>query len=180
MSLFMRIFSIPLTWFFLFTATNLQVFSDKNQTLAFDIEGYPYSPLSLSNRIHDLNLSQPSSGVYQIKTTGNDPYVWLEPFKDVYQPVLSYVIAFEYQVSEDFGDFVFYCQKGDKTKAIRTELKPSEQWKWHVFELSEKGNLIGQDIDAIRMDFGEQTNKLSKLGTCGSLKQIGICDYMPL
>ena len=36
-------------------------------------------------------------------------------------------------------------------------------WKWHVFELSEKGNLTGQDIDAIRMDFGEQTNKTFKV-----------------
>ena len=105
---FMRFFSIQLPWFFLFAATNLQVFSDKNQTFAFDIENYPYSPLSLSNRIHDLNLSQPSSGVYQIKTTGNDPYVWLESFKDAYQPALSYVIAFEYQVSEDFGEFPYF------------------------------------------------------------------------
>ena len=160
---FMRFFSIQLPWFFFFAATNLQVFSEKNQTFAFDIETYPYSPLSLSNRIHDLNLSQPSSGVYQIETTGNDPYVWLKPFKDAYQPALSYIIAFEYQVSEDFGDFVFYCQTGDKTKAIRTELKPSEQWQWHVFELSEKGNLTGQDIDAIRMDFGEQTSKTFKV-----------------
>ena len=160
---FMRFFFIPLPWFLLFSATKLTVFSDKNQTHAFDIENYPYSTLSLSNRIHDLNLSEPSSGVYQIKTTGSDPYVWLESLQDAYNPALSYIIAFEYQVSEDFGDLVFYCRTGDKTKPIRTELKPSEQWKWHVFELSEKGNLAGLNIDDIRMDFGEQKDKTFKI-----------------
>ena len=72
---------------------------------------------------------------------------------------MSYVIAFEYQVAGDFGEFVFYCRTANKTKAIRTELKPSEDWKWHVFELSEKGKLIGQEIDDLRMDFGEQADK---------------------
>jgi len=155
----MKIFAIAVAWICFQTATTLQVFSDENQTIGIKIENYPYAPLSFSSRIHDLKLAETDNGNYQIETTGTDPYVWLRSFKDSYQPNLSYIIAFEYQVAGDFGEFVFYCSTGNQTKAIRTELKPSEDWQWHVFELSEKGKLIGQEIDDLRMDFGEQKNK---------------------
>ena len=155
----MKIFAIAVAWICFQTATTLQVFSDENQTIGIKIENYPYAPLSFSSRIHDLKLAETDNGNYQIETTGTDPYVWLRSFKDSYQPNLSYIIAFEYQVAGDFGEFVFYCSTGNQTKAIRTELKPSEDWQWHVFELSEKGKLIGQEIDDLRMDFGEQANK---------------------
>ena len=155
----MKIFAIAVAWICFQTATTLQVFSDENQTIGIKIENYPYAPLSFSSRIHDLKLAETDNGNYQVETTGTDPYVWLQSFKDSYQPNLSYIIAFEYQVAGDFGEFVFYCSTGNQTKAIRTELKPSEDWQWHVFELSEKGKLIGQEIDDLRMDFGEQKNK---------------------
>ena len=155
----MKIFAIAVAWICFQTATTLQVFSDENQTIGIKIENYPYAPLSFSSRIHDLKLAETDNGNYQIETTGTDPYVWLRSFKDSYQPNLSYIIAFEYQVAGDFGEFVFYCSTGNQTKAIRTELKPSEDWQWHVFELSEKGKLIGQEIDDLRMDFGEQADK---------------------
>ena len=155
----MKIFAIAVAWICFQTATALQVFSDENQSIGIKIENYPYVPLSFSSRIHDLKLTETDNENYQIETTGTDPYVWLQSFKDAYQPNLSYVIAFEYQVAGDFGEFVFYCRTANKTKAIRTELKPSEDWKWHVFELSEKGKLIGQEIDDLRMDFGEQADK---------------------
>jgi hypothetical protein len=155
----MKIFATALAWICFQTATTLQVFSDENQTIGIKIENYAYTPLSFSNRIHELKLSETDNGIYQIETTGTDPYVWLQSFKDAYQSNLSYIIAFEYQVAGDFGEFVFYYSTGNQTKAIRTKLKPSEDWKWHVFELSEKGKLIGQEIDDLRMDFGEQANK---------------------
>ena len=155
----MKIFAIAVAWICFQTATTLQVFSDENQTIGIKIENYPYAPLSFSSRIHDLKLAETDNGNYQVETTGTDPYVWLRSFKDSYQPNLSYIIAFEYQVAGDFGEFVFYYSTGNQTKAIRTKLKPSEDWKWHVFELSEKGKLIGQEIDDLRMDFGEQADK---------------------
>jgi hypothetical protein len=155
----MKIFAIAVAWICFQTATTLQVFSGENQTIGIKIENYPYAPLSFSSRIHDLKLAETDNGNYQVETTGTDPYVWLRSFKDSYQPNLSYIIAFEYQVAGDFGEFVFYCSTGNQTKAIRTELKPSEDWQWHVFELSEKGKLIGQEIDDLRMDFGEQADK---------------------
>ena len=159
----MKVFAIALAWICFQTATTLQVFSDENQTIGIKIENYPYAPLSFSSRIHELKLSETDNGIYEVETTGTDPYVWLQSFKDAYQPNLSYIIAFEYQAPDDFGEFVFYCQTGNKTKPIRTDLKPSKKWKWHVFELSEKGKLNGQEIDALRVDFGEQTNKTFKV-----------------
>lgn len=159
----MKIITNVHTWFCFVAATTLQLFSNENQSTGIKIENYPYAPLSFSNRIHELKLTETDNGNYQIETTGTDPYVWLQSFKDAYQPNLSYIIAFEYQVDGDFGDFVFHCQTGNKTKAIRTNLKPSEDWKWHVFELSEKGKLTGLEIDALRMDFGDQANKTFKV-----------------
>ena len=159
----MKVFSFFAGWLCFFTTTTPQVFSNPDQTIRFKIEKYPFAPLSFSSRIHDLKLAETDNGIYQIETTGTDPYVWLQSFKDSYQPNLSYIIAFEYQVAKDFGDFVFYCRTANKTKSIRTELKPSDDWRWHVFELSEKGKLTGQEIDALRMDFGKQTNKIFQL-----------------
>ena len=110
----MKVFAIALAWICFQTATTLQVFSDENQTIGIKIENYPYAPLSFSSRIHELKLSETDNGIYEVETTGTDPYVWLQSFKDAYQPNLSYIIAFEYQAPEDFGDFIFYCRTGKK------------------------------------------------------------------
>jgi hypothetical protein len=114
-------------------------------------------------RKNDLNLTELPGDIYEIQTTGNDPYISFQSLKESYQPNLSYVIAFEYQAPEDFGDFVFYCRTGKKTKPIRTDLQPSKEWNWFVFPLSDSGQLMGKQIDALRMDLGEQNNKIFRI-----------------
>ena len=146
-----------------FSACALPLSSEDKENAPFKVEAFPHIELLLSNQKNDLNLTELPGDIYEIQTTGNDPYVWFKSLKDSYQPNLSYVIAFEYQASEDFGDFVFYCRTGKKTKPIRTDLQPSEKWKWFVFPLSDNGQLIGKKIDAMRMDLGEQDNKTFRI-----------------
>ena len=159
----MKFISFLSVWLCLFSANILQLTSEEKQAIPFKIEAYPHVELFLSNQKNDLKLNELSKGIYEIQTIGTDPYVWFKSFKDAYESNLSYIIAFEYQVSGDFDEFVFYCRTGNKTKAIRTEFKPSDHWKWHVFELSERGQLTGQKIDALRMDFGELANKTMQI-----------------
>ena len=131
----MRFSSILLSLFGFFLVTIYPLSSEDKEKTPFKVEAFPHIELHLSNQKNDLNLTELSEGIYEIQTTGTDPYVWFQSLKDSYQPNLSYVIAFEYQAPEDFGDFVFYCRTGKKTKPIRTDLQPSEEWKWFVFSL---------------------------------------------
>ena len=159
----MRLLSISLSWLCFSSATFLTLSSEEKEAGIFKIKAFPHIELLLSNQKNDLNLTQLPGGIYEIQTTGNDPYVWFQSLKNSYQPNLSYVIAFEYQAPEDFGNFVFYCRTGNKTKPIRTDLQPSQEWQWFVFPLSDKGQLIGRKIDALRMDFGELDNKTFRI-----------------
>ena len=147
----------------MFSATALPLIAEEKENLTFKVEAFPHIQLLLSNQKNDLNLTELPGDIYEIQTTGNDPYIWFQSLKESYKPNLSYVIAFEYQAPEDFGDFVFYCRTGKKTKPIRTDLQPSEKWKWFVFPLSDSGQLMGKKIDALRMDLGEQDNKTFRI-----------------
>ena len=159
----MRFSSISLSLLCFFLAFSLSLSSEEKENVPFKVEAFPYLELLLSNQKNDLNLTELPGNIYEIQTTGNDPYICFQSLKDSYQPDLSYVIAFEYQAPEDFGDFVFYCRTGKKTKPIRTDLQPSEEWKWFVFPLSDSGQLIGKKIDALRMDPGELANKTFRI-----------------
>ena len=159
----MRFSSISLSLLCFFLAFSLPLSSEEKENVPFKVEAFPHFELLLSNQKNDLNLTELPGNIYEIQTTGNDPYIWFKSLKDSYQPDLSYVIAFEYQAPEDFGDFVFYCRTGKKTKPIRTDLQPSEEWKWFVFPLSDSGQLIGKKIDALRMDPGELANKTFRI-----------------
>jgi hypothetical protein len=159
----MRFLSISLSLLCFYLAFILPLSSEDKQYVPFKVEAFPHIELLLSNQKNDLNLTELPGDIYEIQTTGNDPYISFQSLKESYQPNLSYVIAFEYQASEDFGDFVFYCRTGKKTKPIRTDLQPSEKWKWFVFPLSDNGQLMGKKIDAMRMDLGEQDNKTFRI-----------------
>jgi hypothetical protein len=159
----MRFLSISLSLLCFYLAFILPLYSEDKQYVPFKVEAFPHIELLLSNQKNDLNLTELPGDIYEIQTTGNDPYISFQSLKESYQPNLSYVIAFEYQASEDFGDFVFYCRTGKKTKPIRTDLQPSEKWKWFVFPLSDNGQLMGKKIDAMRMDLGEQDNKTFRI-----------------
>jgi len=164
----MRFLSISLILLCFFLAFSVPLSSKEKENAPFKVETFPHIELLLSNQKNDLNLTELPGGIYEIQTTGNDPYVWFQSLKDSYQPNLSYVIAFEYQAPEDFGDFVFYCRTGKKTKPIRTDLQPSEEWKWFVFPLSDSGQLMGKKIDALRMDPGELAKKTFRIKKCGA------------
>jgi len=149
--------------FCLFVAISTHLFAETKKTGSFEIETYGFEALTFSKRVNDLNYTYQAEGVHQILTTGTDPYVWFDGLAEVYQPTVPYVIAFEYQAPEDFGDMVFYYRTGKETKPLRTPLKRSKDWKWHIFDFSHGGKLIGVNIDALRMDFGDEENKLIKI-----------------
>ena len=99
----------------------LSLSSEEKENIPFKVETFPHIEILLSNQKNNLNLTELSGDIYEIQTTGNDPYIWFQSLKESYQPNLSYVIAFEYQAPEDFGNFVFYCRTGKKTKPNQSE-----------------------------------------------------------
>ena len=101
----MRFLSISLSLLCFFLAFILPLSSEDKQYVPFKVEAFPHIELLLSNQKNDLNLTELPGDIYEIQTTGNDPYISFQSLKESYQPNLSYVVAFEYQAPEDFGDF---------------------------------------------------------------------------
>ena len=108
----MRFSSILLSLFGFFLVTIYPLSSEDKEKTPFKVEAFPHIELHLSNQKNDLNLTELSEGIYEIQTTGTDPYVWFQSLKDSYQPNLSYVIAFEYQAPAGLWGFRFLLPNG--------------------------------------------------------------------
>ena len=110
----MRFSPISLSLLCFFLAFSVPLSSEDKENVTFKVEAFPHLELLLSNQKNDLNLTELPGGIYEIQTTGNDPYIWFKSLKESYQPNLSYVIAFEYQAPEDFGISFFTAELGRK------------------------------------------------------------------
>ena len=110
----MRFSSISLIFLCVFLATRLALSSKDKENIPFKVEAFPHIELLLSNQKNDLNLTELPGGIYKIQTTGTDPYISFKSLKDSYQPDLSYVIAFEYQLPRTLGISFFTAELARK------------------------------------------------------------------
>ena len=158
----MRFPSISLSLLCFFLGFSLPLSSEDKENVPFKVETFPYIEMLLSNQKNDLNLTELPGNIYEIQTTGNDPYISFKSLKDSYQPDLSYVIAFEYKLPRTLGISFF-------TAELARKPNQSEQTYNHrrvevvCFSLSDSGQLIGKKIDALRMDLGELANKTFRI-----------------
>ena len=132
----------------------------------FDIGGLEHLPFSLQPKGNHAEVTPLTGGGWEINTTGHDPYVGTKGFVEAHDPATGYIIAFEYQAPEDFGEMVFYYRMGGKTHPTKTDLAPSKQWAWHLHDFSKDGKGLGQKLQSFRMDFGSREDLRFKIRNC--------------
>ena len=132
----------------------------------FDVGGFGHSPFALHPRGNDALVKPFPGGGWEIKTTGNDPYVPTSGLVEAHDPGIPYILAFEYQAPEDFDEMVFYYRTLEGNRHRGTDLVPSSQWTWHLHDLSRNGKGLGEKLKSFRIDFGSQPNLSFKIRNC--------------
>ena len=113
--------------------------------------------------IHDATLNA-DNGVYEIKTTGGDPYLFtqsLPPGFDARRTMLS----FEYFSTTGTDKFqVFVMPPLSEANSVSVAgLAHSEGWSSFAIDLQPVLDKIGGKVTGLRLDFGNQAGKTIQL-----------------
>jgi hypothetical protein len=103
---------------------------------------------------HEVSLES-AEGVYEVKTTGKDPYIFTNPLQadlDVKNTQLS----FEYfcPTGVDFIEVYFYPLQEPVSPIMIRDVGSTEGWVEFRVDISEKMNTWGKKGDWLRLDFG--------------------------
>jgi len=109
---------------------------------------------------NQLQINQKSSYHYELKTTGEDPYLSLMPLTASNHPD-SVVLTFEYQCSTAISSMqIFFAPPTTEDRSMKTGTIPASGG-WSVFSVDMKDNLKlfswGKSGDFLRLDFGNQS-----------------------
>jgi len=110
------------------------------------------------SRTNNLDISS-SEALYDIVTTGNNPYIFSLPVKKEINPENNQ-LAFEYfcPTGLDFIEVMFYSQEELKATKIIRDIGSTEGWVEFKMEVSEELKNWGQKGDILRIDFGDAPN----------------------
>ena len=110
-----------------------------------------------NDMVYSFNGSQ---GVYEITTTGGDPYVFTDVFsRDI--PSGDFMLTFEYRAAVPVNDVQIYLVSGwngisDTQSAVVKELPASPGWRTFSYSLKKEFSKYswGKKGDCLRFDFG--------------------------
>jgi len=114
-------------------------------------------------RSHHVQITEPSKGVFQIKTTGNDPWVMARPLGK-YDPQKDYVLAFDYFCAKGLSTIQLYYGPPirETHSAGGPEVLSSEGWTSYSMNIRDKqrpGSWKG-GYKLFRLDFGTQGGRV--------------------
>ncbi len=123
---------------------------------------------ALRSKGNDLKISQEnSSSEWLLETTGADPYVMCEGLVEKIDPDKAYVLAFEYQASDEFDGFSFYYQTEDQEVHSQTGTGgPANGWVLYLHELSPGADGVGQGVRWLRIDTGTVEGQTIRIRNC--------------
>jgi len=106
------------------------------------------------NKTNDLKVSE-SEGIYDLETTGKDPYIFSLPISSKINPENSQ-LTFQYfcPTGVDFIEVMFYSNEEIKASKILRDIGSTEGWIEFKIEISEELKNWGEKGDMIRLDFG--------------------------
>jgi len=121
-------------------------------------------PLELDlNAGHQLEAKALPDGGYEIKTTGEDPYVLTRPVTQDYDPEKQYVLSFEYFCLEGLDSFqLFYGAPFAKERsATGAEVLSSEGWTSYSLNIktSQEPGSWRAGYREFRLDFGRKAGR---------------------
>jgi len=122
--------------------------------------------LRLSNTTHSLQAADLGDGVYEVRTTGEDPYVVCEQVTQPFEHDRLFVLAFDYQCPDglDFVE-VFYGSPFHGDNRVVTDAVPAAT-DWRPFAVNLKTAPRGDwgpTVVDFRLDFGSGGQHVLKL-----------------
>jgi hypothetical protein len=119
-------------------------------------------PIRLTTQnMHDMTLEEMPGGVYEIQTTGTDPYVFTEPLPHPPNPDQQSVLAFEFFSTTGTDQMqVFLIPPLSEENSVKAAgLSHSEGWSSYSVDLQEALLKLGSPVTSLRLDFGNFPGK---------------------
>jgi hypothetical protein len=110
---------------------------------------------------HDITLRTVEGGAYELKTTGNDPYIFTEPFSQPQTLDHSLVLAFDYFSAESTDHLqVFIDPPVSEEYSLKAPgLSHSEGWSAYAADLNPLLSRVKGKVRSLRLDFGSAPGK---------------------
>lgn len=107
--------------------------------------------------LNELSLEKTESGVYQMVTRGEDPYLYTRPLQRP-MPDEHQVLSFEYFCAKglDHLHIWFGSPISDERSKLIRQIGPSEGWVNFAVDLSEDLGDWGQKGSVLRLDLGDR------------------------
>ena len=116
-------------------------------------------PLTLDKAsAHDLQITDVGNGEYEIKTTGNDPYVFLRTDGRSIDPHAQPILAFECFSTTDVGRVLLFVGSHLEERFTVTypDLPRSEGWAATAIDIGGTMQPPAQPINQLRITFGDR------------------------
>ena len=143
--------------FVLMTGAMLTVFSTSEAAPSMP----PVSLRLTDTNIHDATLQKVEEGVWEIQTTGTDPYLFTEPISPSPDLSREHVLAFEYFSTTGTNQVQVFLDPPIREAASVTGpgLSRSEGWSRYAIDLQPARDKSTEKLRALRLDFGSQKGK---------------------
>jgi len=118
-------------------------------------------PVELTEQgIHDLEMKALGPGAWELRTTGDDPYVLTRPFPEPVDARRHPVLAFEYFCPSGIDSFqVFFGPAFKENRSFKAgKLGVAEGWVKQSVDLSQSPAWTGR-IPLLRLDFGRHSGR---------------------
>lgn len=109
-------------------------------------------------KIHDLQLGIPSKEIYEIQTTGEDPYFLTSLLPKTFDPEKQFMLSFDYLSPEELDLQVFFAPSLTETGSVRSSLPVAKEWTSFAVNLSES-RFFTAGVQTLRLDFGRAAGR---------------------
>jgi hypothetical protein len=130
------------------------------------LAGEPAVGLRLQEQhANDVTLRDLGKGVYEIRTTGTDPYVHTHRLPESAQPARSPVLSFEYSSSTGTNSTQVFLgpQWGEQNSVTGPGLRQSSGWASYTLDLRPVMDRLGGKVNIFRLDFGTERDRVVRL-----------------
>lgn len=108
-----------------------------------------------SAKRNHVEITDRKDSVFEVITSGTDPYVYCLPVASRYDHTLFYTVRFEYQAEKDGGQFeCFFGPPFHEDKRAVAPLKAAESWQELSIDLRTAKTGFKQFCSQFRLDFG--------------------------
>lgn len=125
---------------------------------------HPTAPVALrltEANIHDATLQKVEDGVWEVVTTGTDPYLFTEPISPSPDLSREHVLAFEYFSTTGSNQVQVFLDPpiSEAVSVTGPGLSRSEGWSRYAIDLEPARDKVTGKLRALRIDLGSQRGK---------------------